>query len=73
MSYRARVDGKTVVLVLDVGVANSDASATTDIESVGIVSQGVAIRVSRISVGVVDGNSIQSEAFGSVNGEHLDG
>lgn len=63
----ARVDGKAVVLVLDVGVGDGDASGAADVESVGVVA---AIR--NITSRVVDGDVVKCKVGGAVDREALD-
>ena len=63
----AGVDGEAVILVLDVGVGNVDASGAADVESVGVVAA-----VCYIAGSVVDGDLVKGEVLGSVDGETLD-
>ena len=63
----ARVDGKAVILVLDVGVGDSDASGAADIESVGVVAT-----VGDITSSVVDGDVVKDQVSSTVDGETLD-
>lgn len=63
----AAVDGEAVVLVVDGGAGDGDVLRVTDIESVGVVAAlGVAVLV-------VDGDVVDSEGVGVVDGEDLDG
>lgn len=64
---RARVDGEAVVLVLDVGADDADAVRGADVEGVGVVAArvGVAVRV-------VDGDVLEGQVRGAVDGEALD-
>lgn len=54
----ARVDGDTVVLVLDGGAADVDAVGLADVESVGVVAAVV------VAVRVVDGQVLEDSAVG---------
>ena len=63
----AAVDGEAVVLVVDGGTADGDAIGRTDVEGVGVVA---AVGV---TVLVVDGDVVDLELGGSVDGEDLDG
>lgn len=62
----ARVDGKAVILVLDVGVGDGDASGAADVESVSVVAT-----VGDITSGVVDGDVVKGEVSGTIDGETL--
>jgi hypothetical protein len=61
------VDCKAVILVLDVGVGYGDTSGAADVEGVGVVAT-----VGHVTSGVVDGDVVEREVGGTVNGEALD-
>lgn len=61
------VDGKAVVLVVDGGARDGDAVGRANVESVGVVA---AVGV---TVLVVDGDIVDLELGGSVDGEDLNG
>ena len=63
----AGVDGEAVVLVVDGGAGDSDVLRVTDVESVGVVA------ALGVTVLVVDGDVVDREGVGVVDGEHLDG
>ena len=63
----ARVNGQAVILVLDVGVGDGDASGAADVESVSVVAT-----VGDITSSVVDGDVVQNQVGGTVDGETLD-
>ena len=62
----ARVNSQTVVLVLDVGVRNIDASGAADIECISVMTT-----IGNIASGVVDGDVVESEFLCAVDGETL--
>lgn len=64
----AGVDGKAVILVLDVGVGDGDTSGGADIEGIGVVAT-----VGDITGAVVDGDVVKGDIRSGVNGETLDG
>lgn len=61
------VDSKAVVLVVDCSAGDSDVLRVTDIESVGVVA------ALGVTVLVVDGDVVDGEGVGVVDGEDLDG
>lgn len=61
-----RVNGNTVVLVLDHGAGDGDVSGLADIEAVGVVTAVV------VTVGVVDGDILDGQVVG-LDAEHLNG
>ena len=62
-----RVDGKAVVLVLDVGVGDGDTSGAADIESISVVTT-----VGHVTGGVVDSDVVKGEVSSTVDRETLD-
>lgn len=64
----ARVDGKAVVLVLDVCARDVHSGGRADIESVGVVPTVLAI-----AGGVVDADVDNIHVLSTVNAETLDG
>jgi hypothetical protein len=62
----AAVNGEAVVLVVDGGAGDSDVLRVTDIERVGVVA------ALRVTVLVVDGNVVDREGIGVIDGEDLD-
>lgn len=64
-TYFARVDGQTIILVVDGSTVNSDPAALTNIKSIGVVALALAL-------GVVDGYSIDVEMIRQ-NAEALNG
>ena len=66
MTYGTRVDGQAVVLVLDVGVADGDVGALTNIEGIGVVAS------LSVTQAVVDGDVVEDQVVG-LNTETLDG
>lgn len=61
------VDGKAVVLVVDGSAGDGDVLRVTNIESVGVVA------ALGVTVLVVDGDVVDGEGVGVVDGEDLDG
>jgi hypothetical protein len=61
------VDGKAVVLVVDGGAGDGDVLRVTDIESVGVVA------ALGVTVLVLNGDVVDGEGVGVVDGEDLDG
>ena len=61
-----RVNRKTIVLVLDVGIGDGDASGAADVESVSVVTT-----VGHVTSAVVDGDVVKDEISGTVDGEAL--
>lgn len=63
----ARVDGEAVVLVLDDGARDVDASGGSDVEGVGVVATG------RVTGRVVQVDIVDTQGGGAVDAESLDG
>ena len=71
-SYRSRVNGKTIILVVHGGTVNGDVGARADIEGIGVVSlvgtSGVIdgyigdVQVVRLDAEALDGGVIDLEA-----------
>lgn len=66
-TYSAGVDSQTVILVVDGRAGDVDTVTGADVESVGVVA-AVAI-----AVGVVDGDSTESQLLCAVDAEDLHG
>lgn len=63
----ARVDGDTVVLVVDLGAVDVNVVGLTNVEAIGVVtSRGVTSRV-------VNGHLVDGEAVAAVDGDNLNG
>jgi hypothetical protein len=66
-TYSAGVDSQTVILVVDDRAGDVDTVAGADVESVGVVA------ALAVSIGVVDGDSTESQLLGAVDAEDLHG
>lgn len=67
VDVRSRIDRKTVILVFDIGIGNSNATGATNIESISVMAA-----VGDIAGGVVNGDMVESEVSGGVDRETLD-
>ena len=63
----ARVDGKAVVLVLDVGTADVHTGGRSDIKGIGVVT-----KLTGVTGGVVHGHTNDLEVAGAVDAHELD-
>jgi len=63
-----RVDGDTVILVVDVGTRNGDAAGGANVESIGVVAL-----VLTVTGRVVNSDTSQGKLLGVVDGEDLNG
>jgi hypothetical protein len=64
--YSARVDSQAIILVVNNRVGDVDTSARTDVKSVSVVT------TLAVTIDVVDSDSIQGKAIGTVDAEDLD-
>jgi hypothetical protein len=65
-AYSARVDSQAIILVVNNRVGDVDTSARTDVKSVSVVT------TLAVTIDVVDSDSIQGKAIGTVDAEDLD-
>jgi hypothetical protein len=66
IAYRAGVDGEAVILVLNVGTRDCDASAIADVKSICVMAQAVGI-----ARRIANSDTMKGEAIGAVNGEGM--
>lgn len=65
-AHLARVDSKTVVLVLHVGIADGDVGTLANVEGVSVVAAVL------VTVRVIDGNAVKNQVVG-LHAKSLDG
>jgi hypothetical protein len=66
-TYSARVNSQTIILILHIGIRDSNPIRTTNIKSISVVT------TRRITSRVINRDRIESECVGAVNAENLYG
>lgn len=64
--YLARIDGNTVILVVDLGSRDCDVGALSNVETIGVSS-----KIIRITISVVNGDVCQSQIGRTIDTEDL--